>query len=319
MDTYVEDRLQWRRLGQGDLDSLARLRTQLDVLDAGQLGLAARLVGDPDLARDDVLCVGGFDRFGNLLAFGWNDTRLDEGEPRVVLVGGVHATQRYRGIGPALLAWQIAQARAWRDSVAPGQELWLGAFVSPDTRGLHRPLDRLGFEPTRYFYDLQRVLDAVPHARLVSGIDFEVYRPEFAGAVDLVQRRCRQLGDQGIRVHDGRGLGRLDDSRSDQWSPVARRDGQVVGFLIAGMDHDDAVFGEAEGWVHELAVLPEFREAGLWLALLERSLAAMQADGCPVAGIGIDAPDEADVAPLLDELGFETRDAVTLLSLTEPG
>ena len=55
---------------------------------------------------------------------------------------------------------------------------------------------------------------------------------------------------------------------------------------------------------------------GISLGLLTRTLHAMAADGCATAGIGVDTIDPASPATLAEELGYEFRDGLVLMSRT---
>ena len=106
MDLYIENHLTWRILAQDDWDELLSLRAQLEALDDLVLPATDRVIGGNARTMTAGDAIGGWDSYGNLSAFGWNIPEPGSHPAKLFLLGGVHPTHRYQGIGRALLAWQ---------------------------------------------------------------------------------------------------------------------------------------------------------------------------------------------------------------------
>ena len=189
MEPYVEGHLHWRFLTMDDWDEVTGLRAQLAALDDSLMPAIDRVVGvDFDLQEADA--VGGWDSYGNLSAFGWNIPEPGSHPAKLFLLGGVHPTHRYQGIGRALLAWQEEQALAWRDEQHPGEPIWLGSYVEADQTCLRHLLVQRGFLAERYFFDMHRELFDLPRPHDIPGLVFENFTPERSHQVLELHNSC---------------------------------------------------------------------------------------------------------------------------------
>ncbi len=307
MEPYVEGHLHWRFLTMDDWDEVTGLRAQLAALDDSLMPAIDRVVGvDFDLQEADA--VGGWDSYGSLLAFGCS-FRAPEPDPlRIYLIGGVHPTHRYQGIGSALLSWQEQQAIAWRDEHRPGEELWLGCYGEMLQPGLQRLLESRGFTVERYFIDMHRNLDQLPHPAEIPGIHFEIFTEGLSSQILTLHNACftSSVSEQAWRESL-----QADTFRAD-WSWVALQDGEVVGYCLSGTDDGAGLDGVMEGWCDRLGVADGHRHRGVAQSLLARAMHSMADSGCPAAGIGVDTRDKAAADWLNRVLGYEVRDGVTL-------
>ncbi|GAB3814636.1 GNAT family N-acetyltransferase [Tessaracoccus terricola] len=320
MDLYVDEHLNWRALGEDDLADLDSLRAQIELLDDPVLSSVERLVGTDDVSGLPENSVGGWDNYGSLLAYGWNVPE-DSEVPQVYLLGGVHPTHRYLGIGGSVLRWQERRAQEWRDEHRPGEAVWLGCYVDHAQTGLEKLLRKLGFEQERYFYDMHRSLEHLPDTLSVDGVRIERFDDRHAADLLDLHNICFRdtLGTRkvGKRVwHES--LQR--DSFRPNWSWVAIVDDAPVGYALSGLDEDLALEGATIGWTDRVGVHPDFRGRGIAIALLQRTLVSMAEDGCDEAGIGVDTTDPASPGLLKRNLGYEPRDGLVLMSkLVAPG
>lgn len=312
MHGLVDDNLDWRPLTADDTEVVESLRHQIEEFDDPILTTADHRLGPANAGA-----VGGWDDFGNLLAYGWNIATVDS-VPRVQIVGGVHPAHRYKGIGTALLQWQVNAAEQWRDDHHPEAGLWLSCYVDMSQPGLPGILERLGFTRERYFYDLHRDLTRVPSERAVPGVAIVGFPQVSRESVRLLHNRC--FADPvGSGLVDSEAWDRLlgDASFRPGWSWVATIEDAPVGYALSRID--DASSPEAPyGWTDRVGVAPEHRGRGISLALLTRTLSAMAADGCRAAGIGVDTVDPEPPSMLEEELGYEPRDSLILMSRWVP-
>ena len=115
MELYIENHLTWRLLTPDDWDELLSLRAQLEALDDLVLPATDRVIEGAAQTITVGDAIGGWDSYGNLSAFGWNIPEPGSHPAKVFLLGGVHPTHRYQGIGRALLTCQEERALASRD------------------------------------------------------------------------------------------------------------------------------------------------------------------------------------------------------------
>lgn len=315
MDVYVEDNLHWRLLVRNDMDDLSRLRHQIEAFDDPLLAAGEGLAGLDDADNLELNCVGGWDNYGSLLAFGCNLVDHDSDGARMILAGGVHPTHRYQSIGRHLLTWQQGRAREWRDVERPGQDLWIGCYVEAGQPGLRHLLGLSGFREERHFIDMHRGLDDVPVPRSVDGISFVPFDMARSDELHRLHHLCFSADAKPDHDHWAKSLARV---RHD-WSWLAINDGEAVGYVLSGEDDASGQDGVVEGWTDRIGVHPAHRRRGIASALLERTMVAMAHSRCPGAGIGVDTTGEEEPRVLRGWLGYEPRDSVLLMSKTMPG
>ena len=83
---------------------------------------------------------------------------------------------------------------------------------------------------------------------------------------------------------------------------------RVAGTVLAGFDG-------VRGWVHHLAVLPEFRRKGFASLLMDRAEEGLLELGCPKLNLQVRA-DNADVVAFYESLGFDMEARISMGKLT---
>lgn len=318
MENYLEDHLAWRPVTSADLPELLHLRMQIEQLDDSVVSTVERVVDISAIPDLENMSIGGWDNYGNLLAFGLDAPLPGDGQPRILLLGGVHPTHRYLKIGRAVMSWQEDRAVAWRDTHHPGEELWLGCYTERHQPGLRRILERRGYTREREFHDMFRGLEDLPRISHVDGVQFAQWDDAHEDEVRILHERCF-AGNSPHSIDPGNWHDSLhDDGFRPAWSWLAFKDGVIVGYALARADDEGVPEGERHSWTDRLGVAAEHRGQGISTALLVRGLHSMAADGCSGAGIGVDSPAHDFLRHLEGPLGYRTRDAITLMSKTIP-
>jgi mycothiol synthase len=231
------------------------------------------------------------------------------GSFRVELEGRVHPGWRGRGIGRALLSWQLArgnEVHAERHPDAPA-ELSVAAFTSMSP--LEGLLRRSGLVQARWYFAMQRPLADLPAVPDVEGAelvpfswdrDDEVRRAHNAAFTehhgsaerDEVTWRTWFTGQRGFRP---------------DLSVLALADGAVVAYVLAYVfEADTAATGIRETDFGQIGVLPAARGRGLARAAITRALHAAAERDCGRAGLQVDSENVTGALRLYESLGFAT-------------
>lgn len=241
----------------------------------------------------------------------WADR--NSGERAFETVAHVRPADRGRGVGRALLRWQLARVLSivedMADDLAERQALVAAYAYGTDERGA-RLLARHGFGIARRHAEMRRPdLDAIPELPLPPGLLIRPIDP-----VDrAIQRRVFDADVEVFRDHWGdvdgsesawQAFVESPDIQPELWQVAFDREsgeiaGQILNYLAPGPD------GRTIGWTESIAVRRPYRRRGLARALLARSLARVRAAGAESAALGVDQQNENRALELYRSLGFE--------------
>ncbi len=312
MWTVEDHHLQWRPLTRDDVSELDALRDQIEAFDDAVLTSAERAFSSADVDLEGA-AVGGWDAYGNLLAFGWNLPEVRDDGVHVHMLGGVHPSHRHLGLGGALVSWHLRHAAALRDRSWPGRPVWSECHAEERNVALRRLLAEEGFQPVRWFVDMYRPLPLGHDPGPVPGAELVPFSAEHA--LPLMQLHAECFAVPGRSLDSERWLRSLEREHfRPAWSWVAFAEGRIVGYALSGVDDAAVLDGVTEGWTDRLGVHPDYRGRGIGTALLERSLASMTDAGCPGAGIGVDTSEPGFADYLHQRLHYEVRDSLELWS-----
>jgi mycothiol synthase len=227
----------------------------------------------------------------------------------VYLEGRVHPRWRGRGVGRALLAWQLArgtQVHAEQHPEVPAR-LSVGAFTSmPDLAALLR---RAGLAEVRWFAHMSRPLTDLPELRPVEGVelvpfswdrDEEVRLAHNAAFTDHYGSSERDTASWQL-MFTGRQAFRPD------LSVLAVEDGAVVAYTLAYVhEGQTAALGERETYFGQIGVLPHARGRGLSKATIVQALRVAAENDCQLASLQVDNDNSSGALRLYEGLGFTT-------------
>ncbi len=316
--------LTWRGIGPDDAAELHGLLEALEEADRMPYRSTPAETQErlDELGPDAALNVlGGYDHEGRLRAFGLvRYAPEDEQSVRVFLDGGVHPDHRRRGIGTALLDWELGRARQLLTTVDRPVPARIVANVEETTPDAAPMLLARGFEARRWYFDLRRDL-GLPLPEITLERNLEVV----PWTADL-DEQVRQAHNESFSAHWG-----SEPMSPERW--VAERAyfapewsflvldrtsdrARVVGYLLSGRyEQDWPCQGWSEGYIDMLGVRPDWRNRQIATALVVRAMRAYAAAGIDYASVGLDTAQPEPNYGLFAALDFEAIHASTMYTI----
>lgn len=310
--------LAWRPVARSDFGALARLTARSNAHDDTPVAWSEEQVGH-DLIRPELVLerdtMAGFDRDGELRAFGAVDARSSASRMlRVLLWGDVDPAWRRRGIGSALLRWsEQAGARRIAEQGArldPSIPRLLAGFVED------RLSDRIalwrsrGFEVVRYFAEMARpVSEPVPELPAPEGIHVVPWTTELDAEAGDAHNEAflDHWGSEPNSPEEWRHHHREAPSFRGDLSRLALDGGRVVGYVMAHrFPDDDALTGLRSAWLQTIGTRRAYRRRGIAGALIAATLRAFREADIERAELGVDAENPSGAFGLYERLGFQT-------------
>lgn len=231
------------------------------------------------------------------------------------LFGAVAPAHRGRGVGGALLGWQVERGRErLADGVGGDRPVFLRTFAEDHLEDRQRLLRAAGFEARRWYTSMRRDLaQPRPEVALPAGLRAVTPDRDDTDLLDRVRRTHNDAfaghwGSEPFEPDDWRrrvvtGHGR----RPDLSCAVVAGDGEVVAYQMSGTFPDDwEAQGFTEGWTDLLGVAEAHRGRGLGRWLLVDAMRRYAAEGLQYAGLGVDV-DNPRALGLYTGLGYEVR------------
>ena len=261
-----------------------------------------------DLPRDGRAVV---DDGGRLLA--WATSIAPRGGRdalRIWSEGRVHPEARGRGIGRALVAWQVRRGTEQHaEHAPPGLPGRLVAATYPAMTSAARLLERSGFAVERYYHAMERPLPDVPEAHPAPG----VHLVPFTWDRDDEVRRAHNAS---FTAHHG--STERDEVAWRSWftgqrafrpdlSVLALVDGAVAGYVLGYVyEADTRATGVQTVHLGQIGVLPPARGKGVATAAIAASLRAAADAGCGRAALDVDSENSTGALALYERVGFGT-------------
>jgi mycothiol synthase len=312
----------WRAAVPADLDALVELHASIAGVDHPHWTMHRDELAESfalshvDPERDTLVGVG---RDGRLVAHGLvmcppgRETMV-----RSLVLGAVHPDRRRRGIGRALLDWELARAR--EQLAESGERLpgWIMAYVEQGVTDAATLLERAGLRVARHFSTLERDLRTPIGAPRAAPGDARI-----APWTEDRSESARLARNAAFADHWG-----SQSTSAESWNAMTSEtafapslsflalaptpgagtggDEHVVGFLVALRNEEDwAGQGFTSSYVRLVGVVREHRGRGIAQALLAHHLAAAAAAGLERSILDVDAANPTGALRLYAGMGYE--------------
>lgn len=303
--------IRWRPLSADDAATVTDLAERISVRDhptwSESLDEIREELGHSwvDPGRDGMLAI---DADGTAVAWGLTVAPPNpESLVRVILFGGVDAAHRGRGIGRRLMAWQHDRAREMLAASDLALPAWVLSYAADRAPEHGRLLQRLGFEPARYFTTLEADLaEPTPAVPVPEGVQVVPFDERLSEAVRAAKNAAfaDHWGSQPASREGWESMQSLASFRRDL-SRVALADGEVVGFVVTEVNEDDwERQGSRSGYIGLVGTVRAWRGRGLASALLGEVLSAYRGALLERAVLDVDADNPTGALGVYTRLGF---------------
>ncbi|HEV7605430.1 MAG TPA: GNAT family N-acetyltransferase [Candidatus Limnocylindrales bacterium] len=233
---------------------------------------------------------------------------MRDGVPTYEIWGAVDPAFRRRGLGTALLGWNLARVRVRASREDPGTPVTVRAFAQ-DTETGHRVLiDKAGFEPIRHFYLMRRpTLDGVHPVPIPEGLEVRpVIEDQHRVIFDAENEAFRDhWGHREMVEGDYARTYNLPELDTNLW--VVAWDGDEVAGVVQSWvwPEENRRLGVRRGWLEHISVRRPWRRRGLATALTSIALVKLRQAGLDEAMLGVDTENATGALGLYEGLGFE--------------
>jgi mycothiol synthase len=257
-----------------------------------------------DPAHDIVLA----EIHGRIVAGAGANRVVRDGQPLYETWGFVEPDHRRRGLGSALLDWNVARSRRRAAIVDAGQPVIVQAHAEGGEAGYLALLAARGFETVRRFQLMRRDLtQAIEDTAMPDGLELRPVTPDQHRAIYEAQAEAfrdhwgsREPTEHGFEVTYGR-----KEIDTGLWVVAWDRDeiaGVIENWIWA---EENAALGVERGWLEKVSVRRPWRRRGLGRAMTAVSLRRLRDAGMTEAVLGVDATNPNGAVELYRAAGFE--------------
>ena len=217
--------------------------------------------------------------------------------------GGVRLGFLGRGIGRALLSWQIERLGELRGDRAPDAAWTVDVGANLRDESAARLFERFGMAPVRYFFEMLLPIADLRPAAMPDG--FRVV--PFTG--DLIES-LYEADDEAFSEHWGHERRAFERWRagaidSDLFRPEHTRialDGDAIAAYV--LAYDDGI---GSHYIGKVGTRRPWRRRGLAAALMSQTIEAAGSDGKTLASLGVDSENATGALGVYERLGFAAR------------
>jgi ribosomal protein S18 acetylase RimI-like enzyme len=189
-------------------------------------------------------------------------------------------------------------------------EKFLEVNVSQFQKGTAAILERSGYQPIRYFYNMVRAtLEDIPEFPLPTGLEVRSVLPEHYPAIwkSVDETSQDEWGYKTPTADDYQEWLASDHFQPHLWQVawdiLVER---IVGHVLTFIDEDEnRQFNRKRGYTEGIGVDRTWRRRGLARALISRSLQAQKTVGMTESALVADGDSENNVTRLYESCGFQ--------------
>jgi mycothiol synthase len=224
---------------------------------------------------------------------------------------------RRKGIGRAMLGWTENRLKDIAKMHPQGSEKYFQVSVSQYQQGTAILLERAGYQPVRYFFEMVRPnLERLPDFPLPDGLEIRPARLDQYRAIWESMQDAGQEEWGNPEPSEEAYLEWLKDPlfQPDLWQVAWDKvTGKPVAHVLTYIHHaENKQFERKRGYTEGVGVSPAWRRRGVARALISRSLQAQKAAGMIESGLVADSESTSGVTALYESCGFQIvkRDTV---------
>jgi len=217
---------------------------------------------------------------------------------------------RRKGIGRGMLFWMEKRLAEIARTQPPEISKLYQVNVTQFQKGTATMLERSGYQPARYFYEMVRpTLDDILESPLPAGIEIRPVSPEQYPAIWKAVDEASQdeWGYQKPSEEDYQEWLTSPHFQPNLWQvawDIATN--QVVGHVLTFIHHEEnKQFKRKRGYTEGIGVDRSWRRRGLARALISRSLKAQIAAGMTESALAADSDSTSGVTHLYESCGFQ--------------
>jgi mycothiol synthase len=262
---------------------------------------------DPHLdAVNDTLGLWAEDRMIGFAKVQSSQTVVDV--DRVRTEGTIHPEWRRRGLGTTLMHWIIQRAGELHTAKHPDVPGVVSSGTITTNVGADRMLRQLGFEESRYFFDMKRPLDQpVPEAALPEGFRLERFDPSLDEALRVTHNEAFRDHWGSTPLDQDSWRARLTGGRAFRGNvSYVVLDGDTIATYVLGYEWeaDTEANGIRDLYIGQVGTRRAYRGKGLARAALAKVLTEGARAGYQRASLGVDADNPTGALGLYESLGF---------------
>lgn len=234
----------------------------------------------------------------------------DNGPRLYAFVGFLVLAWRRKGIGRAMLRWMEGRLRTIANGHPAEQEKFFQAFVTQSEVGLATMLQRAGYQPVRYGWEMVRpTLDDLPDFPLPEGLEVRPVLPEHYRAIWEADTEAFRDHWGFAQPSEAEYQAWLTDKTSFQphlWQVAWECEtNQVAGQVRTFIDHaQNEKYQRQRSFTEFISVRRPWRRRGLARALIARSLAAQKQHGMLESALGVDSENVSGATRIYEACGF---------------
>jgi mycothiol synthase len=224
---------------------------------------------------------------------------------------------RRKGIGRAMLLWMEQRLGENAASHPPDTGKYFQVNVSQFQKGTAVMLERSGYQPVRYFYEMVRpTLDDIFDTPLPDGIEIRPISPDHYHAIwEAVDEASQdEWGYKTPTEEDYQEWLTSPHFQPNFWQVAWEiSTNKVVGHVLTFIDRDEnKQFNRKRGYTEGIGVNRSWRRRGLARALINRSLQAQKAMGMNQSALVADSDNPSGATRLYESCGFQVvkRDSI---------